>query len=225
MKNKKNAKANLEDNRWIYRQMGIIFALGMLFIAFEYGHASSAILEVDRTSEVVVEIEHVPVTFVHKNLPPPPPPQYHSPDILIIGDEVAEIDEPILIEDEIIVDPGLDIFDHQEEIEIDPDAVFVTVEKLPKFPGGDRALMKFLSENVKYPTTSQELDIQGRVYVEFVINVDGSIVDVQILKGVDQSLDNEALRVIRAMPLWIPGEQAGRKVRVSYRIPINFTLN
>lgn len=225
MKTKKNAKANLENTKWTRRQMSIMFALGMLFIAFEYGEASVAILEADIAHEVIVEIDHVPVTFIHKNLPPPPPPKYNSPDILIIGDDVEDIEDMELTLKDIIENSSIEIFDHPAEVEIDDDAIFITVEKLPTFPGGEAALMQYLQKNVKYPSLSQELGIQGRVFVEFVVNSDGSIVDVKILKGIDRSLDKEAMRVIKGMPLWIPGEQSGRKVRVSYRIPIKFALN
>lgn len=101
---------------------------------------------------------------------------------------------------------------------------FTVVEQMPQFPGGEEGLMNYLSSNVKYPAIAQENSIQGRVYVEFVVKKDGQIADVKILKGVDRSLDEEALRVVMNMPDWNPGKQRGKEVNVSYRLPINFSL-
>lgn len=102
---------------------------------------------------------------------------------------------------------------------------FFLLEQMPEFPGGQNALFKFLSENVKYPVIAQEKGIQGRVIVSFTINKDGSIVDVEIAKSSgDISLDKEAMRVARDMPKWIPGRSHGEFVRVKYTVPINFRL-
>ncbi len=95
---------------------------------------------------------------------------------------------------------------------------------MPQFPGGEQALFKFLNENIKYPVIAQENGIQGRVICQFVVNTDGSIVDIQVVRGVDPSLDKEAVRVIQSMPKWIPGKQRGKPVRVRFTLPINFKL-
>ena len=102
--------------------------------------------------------------------------------------------------------------------------VFDVVEQMPKFPGGDAALMKYLSENIKYPVVAQENGVQGRVTVSFVVERDGSITDVKIVRSVDPSLDREAQRVVRSMPKWIPGKQNGSAVRVKYNVPVQFRL-
>ena len=112
-----------------------------------------------------------------------------------------------------------------ETFEEEEDVVFVVVESMPEFPGGQPALFKYLSENVKYPVIAQENGIQGRVICQFVVNKDGSIVDVEVVRsGGDPSLDNEALRVVRSMPKWKPGKQRGKTVRVKYTVPVNFKL-
>jgi len=98
------------------------------------------------------------------------------------------------------------------------------VETMPSFPGGDAALFKFLNDNIKYPVIAQENGIQGRVICQFVVNRDGSIVDVEVVRSVDPSLDKEAVRVIKAMPRWAPGKQRGKAVRVKYTLPVNFRL-
>lgn len=105
------------------------------------------------------------------------------------------------------------------------DVVFVVAEKMPEFPGGQQALFKYLSENVKYPEIARENGIQGRVICQFVVNKDGSISDIEVIRsGGDPSLDKEAIRVIKSMPKWKPGMQKGTPVSVKYSVPINFRL-
>lgn len=108
---------------------------------------------------------------------------------------------------------------HEEE-----NKVFDIVQQQPLFPGGPAALMKYLSENTKYPVVAQENGVQGRVTVQFVVEKDGSISDVHVLRGVDPSLDKEAVRVVKSMPRWTPGKQNGITVRVNYRVPVLFRL-
>lgn len=102
--------------------------------------------------------------------------------------------------------------------------VFTIVEEMPKFPGGEAALLKFINENVKYPVEAQEKGIQGRVIASFVVNTDGSISDAEVMRGIDESLDKESLRVINSFPNWTPGKQRGESVRVKYTVPITFRL-
>ena len=102
--------------------------------------------------------------------------------------------------------------------------IFTIVEQMPSFPGGDAALMQYLAKNIKYPAVAEDMGIQGRVICQFVIERDGSVSDVRIARGVDPSLDKEAMRVVSAMPKWIPGRQNGQFVRVKYSLPVNFRL-
>ena len=111
-----------------------------------------------------------------------------------------------------------------EEEEESAQPIFTVVETMPQFPGGDAALLQFLAKSIKYPVIAQENGIQGRVICAFVVNRDGSIVDAEVLRGVDPSLDKEALRVINTMPKWSPGKQRGKPVRVKYTVPITFRL-
>lgn len=112
----------------------------------------------------------------------------------------------------------------QPEPKPEVEKVFDVVEQMPSFPGGPSALMEWLSDNVKYPVVAQENGVQGRVVVSFVVERDGSITDVKVVRGVDPSLDKEASRVVRAMPRWIPGKQNGSAVRVKYNVPVAFRL-
>ena len=106
----------------------------------------------------------------------------------------------------------------------DKDNVFMVVEEMPKYPGGNQAMFKYLGENIKYPASAQESSIQGRVICSFIVNVDGSIADTKIVRGIEPDLDAEAIRVINAMPTWVPGKQSGKLVRVKYTLPITFKL-
>lgn len=106
----------------------------------------------------------------------------------------------------------------------EPEKTFITVEQMPKFPGGDAELMRFISSNLKYPTIAAENGIEGRVVVRFVVGKDGNVSDIQVLRSIDPSCDKEATRVVKMMPKWIPGMQNGRPVAVYYTLPILFKL-
>jgi len=102
--------------------------------------------------------------------------------------------------------------------------IFFIVEKMPEFPGGEMALRQYIANTVKYPETAQENGIQGKVYVTFVVTIDGSVANAKIARGVDPLLDQEALRVVNSLPVWSPGYQKGKPVNVQYTVPINFVL-
>lgn len=112
----------------------------------------------------------------------------------------------------------------QEPPKQEENKVFEVVEQMPAFPGGDAALLKYLSENIHYPTVAAENGVQGRVVIGFVVEKDGSITDVNVMKSRDPSLDREAMRVVKSMPKWIPGKQNGSNVRVKYQVPVTFRL-
>ena len=157
--------------------------------------------------------------------PPPPPPAVQEVEVLNVVEDNVET-ESIEVnteetEQEVVIAAPVEAPVEEEEEEV----VFVVVESMPEFPGGQQALFKYLSENVKYPVIAQENGIQGRVICQFVVNKDGSIVDVEVVRsGGDPSLDKEAVRVIKSMPKWKPGKQRGKAVRVKYTVPVNFKL-
>ena len=105
------------------------------------------------------------------------------------------------------------------------DEVYTVVEEAPEFPGGREALMTYLQKNILYPADAREKGIQGKVFLAFVVDVTGQVKDVRVVRSVDPSLDKEALRVVKAMPLWTPGKQGGRPVATMFNLPINFKLN
>ena len=159
--------------------------------------------------------------------PPPPPPAPETPEILDVVEEKVEERIEIKTEDdastrqmEAYVPPP----PPKAKVEEVTEEIFVVVEENPEFPGGNSAMMKFLSDNIKYPVIAQENGISGRVITTFVVERDGSITDVQVVRGVDPSLDKEAIRVIQTMPKWKPGKQRGSTVRVRFTLPVVFRL-
>jgi protein TonB len=224
---KKSPKASLEDKKVIYLLMGFIMVLSLLYIGFEWTDKEVTVYE-DLSSVVVAE-EEIEVIQTAQQAPPPPPPKV--PEVIeilnVVEDDVQTAEIEIDTEDdkdrEVVISApvtstGTGNYEEEENV------VFQVVETMPSFPGGDADLFKFLSDNVKYPVIAQENGIQGRVICQFVVNRDGSIVDVEVVRPVDPSLDKEAIRVIKSMPRWTPGRQRGKAVRVKYTLPVNFRL-
>ncbi|MFB6342695.1 energy transducer TonB [Saccharicrinis sp. FJH62] len=224
---KKSPKANLEKSKMMFIQLGLVIVLGFMFIAFEWSQSDVSDVDQFQIQEEVLEEEAIPVTRQEQVQPPPPPPPPKISEVLNIVENDVELEEELIIEDtEIDEDTEVDFVNiDTEDEEIDENVVFQIVEKMPSFPGGEAAMMKFLSDNIKYPTIAQENGIQGRVYVNFVVSKTGEISNIKVVRGVDPALDQEAIRVVKSMPKWEPGEQRGKPVNVSFMLPINFVLN
>ena len=225
MQIKKSQKASLEDKKLTYVLLGFVFVLSLCYVALEWTEQEVTKYEVadmDFQFEEEIEIQQTS----QETTPPPPPPPVQEVEVLnVVEDDVETKEIEINTEDdkntEVIIQAPVEVQEEEEEEEV----VFVVVEKMPEFPGGQQALFKYLSENVKYPVIAQENGIQGRVICQFVVNRDGSIVDVEVVRsGGDPSLDKEAIRVIKSMPKWKPGQQRGKPVRVKYTVPVNFKL-
>ena len=187
-------------------------------------------------TEVEVVLTEPPPLDATPPPPPPPPPQPVRETVRfvppVVKDDAPEEDPPPqeqLVETTVstVTQEGLKDEDIPPEPEVvDPDAgkIFTIVEEMPAFPGGDAKLFEFLKNNIKYPAIARENGIQGRVYVTFVVDKEGKIKDAKVLRGIGGGCDEEALRVVRAMPEWKIGKQNGRPVAVQYNLPINFTL-
>jgi len=229
MEVKKSPKADLEGKKGIFLEIGFVIALGLLLSAFNWKTNTKVEEGFVITQEEQVEEEIIPITQQMMKPPPPPPPAPKLTDLIEIVEDELNIDDELEIEDvEADVEnknnynfdyDGADYGDNEDSGEAD---IFQVVEDMPQFPGG--SVQKWLQKNVKYPMIAQENNIQGKVFVQFVIEKDGSVSDVKIARSVDPSLDKEAIRVIKAMPKWKPGKQRGKPVRVSYTVPINFQL-
>lgn len=226
MQIKKSQKASLEDKKIIYVLMGFVFVLSVCYVAFEWTEKEVTKYEVQDTDFLFEEEVEIQQTQQQETTPPPPPPAVQEVKVLnVVEDDVETETIEINAEDdketEVVIAPPVEAPVEEEEEEV----VFVVVETMPEFPGGQQALFKYLSENVKYPVIAQENSIQGRVICQFVVNKDGAIVDVEVVRsGGDPSLDKEAVRVIKSMPKWNPGKQRGKAVRVKYTVPVNFRL-
>ena len=228
MEVKKSPKADLESKRNIFLMLGLVLALGFVFAAFEFKASPKKTDSLGQIQMQDVEEEIIPITREQEVQPPPPPPPPQVVEVLNIVDDDVDIEDELFIEDtEVTADMVIDVapvISTQKEEEEEDTQVFFIVEDMPEFPGGELALRQYIANAIKYPVIAQENGIQGRVYVTFVVNNDGSIGDARIARGVDPSLDKEALRVVNTLPRWKPGMQRGKPVRVSYTVPINFVL-
>lgn len=228
MEIKKTPKADLENKRNILLTLGLIIALGAIFAAFEYKTHTKKADSLGQIQAMDVEDEIIPITREQEQPAPPPPPPPQVVEVLNIVDDDVEIKDELVIDTEVTEDMIIDVAPVvstvAKEEEEEETQVFFIVEDMPEFPGGEAALRQFIANEIKYPVIAQENGIQGRVYVTFVVNTDGSIADAKIARGVDPSLDKEALRVVSTLPRWKPGMQRGKAVRVSYTVPINFVL-
>ncbi|MAU36422.1 MAG: energy transducer TonB [Flavobacteriales bacterium] len=217
MKPKKNPEISLENKKGLFFQIGLIITLIIVFLAFEWKSYDKTDYNLGQLNLDDLEEEIIPITKQEIKPPPPPPP---PPEVIEIVEDEVEIEEELEIEDtESDEDIAIEI---EEESD---DEFFMVVENMPEFPGGDLGLMKYIQKNVKYPPIAKEYNITGKVYVSFIVDKSGSVTNVKIVRGVDKSLDAEALRVVKSLPKYKPGKQRGKAVRVMFTIPINFTLN
>jgi len=225
MEEKKSPKANLENKKLMFMQIGLIISLIVAWLAFEYKSYDKR--EIDpsllRQTEVVEE-EMVEITKQEEPKPQPVEVPKQTTQLEIVQDDVevedieinAEIDQTEVMEE--YVAPEV------EEEEVVEQEVFTIVEQMPSFPGGDAKMYEYLGKNIKYPQIARESGIQGRVFVNYVVEPDGSVSNVKVLRGIGGGCDEEAMRVVKAMPKWKPGKQRGKAVRVSYTLPVVFKL-
>lgn len=227
MEIKKTPGADLENKKGLFTEIGLAIVLGVVFAAFEWSSKDVQVNISDMPEEVAVEEEMVPITKQDEIKPPPPPPPPKMVDIINIVDDKTEInDELELMDTEADENTEIEFqeVEVQEEEPEETEEVFLIVEQMPVFPGGDEALRKYLAQSVKYPVIAQENGIQGRVFVSFVVNQKGEVTNVRVARPFDPNLDKEAVRVVQSMPKWAPGMQRGKAVKVSYTVPINFVL-
>jgi protein TonB len=227
MELKKTPKADLENKRNIFVEVGLVISLGVVLVAFNINDTVKSIDSLGEMNTEAIEDEVIPITRQEEVKPPPPPPPPKVIEVLTIIDDDVEVEEEFEFEsteaDDATIIDAVPVIEEEEGDEEDAE-VFVIVEEMPEFPGGELALRKWISNNIKYPVIAAENGIQGKVYVQFVVDRDGSVSNARIARGVDPSLDQEALRVVNSLPKWKPGKQRGKPVRVSYTVPINFQL-
>lgn len=227
MKTKTN-KTDLERKKSMFFQLGLVVALTMVLLAFEW--PSNGDINLDFATGITIDFdeEMIPITRP-EDVTPPPPPVIAPPEIInIVDDEVEIKDEDIFkdINDETFKDLLKYPIIFDDEKELDETIPFMLIEEQPTFIGGDhRNFTKWVFANLKYPEIAAQNGIQGRVTLEFTIDIDGSVTNVRVIKGIDPSLDAEALRVVSNSPKWSPGLQRGKPTKVSFTFPITFRLN
>ena len=227
MEIKKTPKADLENKKGLFTEIGLAIVLGLCLAAFEYSTQDVSIDLDAMPEEVVVEEEITPVTRQEEIKPPPPPPPPKMADVLNIVDDDTDLqDDADLFDSEFDEEAEVEFqeVEVEEEVVEETEEVFLIVEQMPEFSGGDEALRKYLATSVKYPVIAQENGIQGRVFVAFVVDKNGNVTNVRVARPFDPNLDKEAVRVVQSMPKWTPGKQRGKAVKVSYTVPINFVL-
>lgn len=226
MELKKNPKADLQQYKLMFFLLGLAISVGLSLAAFEWKSYTGTVdvleMEAVEVTEDMTEITRQDQPEPEKMENKPQPTQVAERLVIVddskdLGDDDMEFDADTDESEAIVVDNS----DTEEEVDV---KIFVIVEKMPEFPGGDLELRKYIAQNIKYPNIARENDIQGKVYVRFVVTEKGTVENVQIARGVDPLLDQEAIRVVESLPTWKPGEQGGKKVKVWYTVPINFQL-
>ena len=229
MEIKKSEKASMDNKRFLFTEIGMVIALLIVWGAFSYTSREKkvATLEADQT---VVEVEDM----VPSTEETPPPPEA-APKIPILSDQIDIVDDNIKVDDSMFQNiedsnEGFEIMDYiesaPEEETIEEEAIpFQLVEEKPSFNGGDaNEFSKWVNSRLVYPEIAKENGVQGRVTLQFTVNADGSVSNVKVLRGVDSSLDKEAVRVVSSSPKWKPGKQRDRAVKVTYTFPVIFQL-
>ena len=230
MELKKSPKYDLERKKGLFLEIGLVFALAVTLVAFEWkNYDKLEVSDVGGRTAMDLPEEMVQITK-QPDLPPPPAPPATTTVINIVENDAhvdddftidAEADEATQVEAYVApVQAAAPVVEESvEELEI-----FTVVEDQPNFPGGDEARILYLKDNIKYPQMARESGIQGTVYVTFVVERNGSVTDVKVLRGIGGGCDEEAIRVIQNMPKWNAGKQRGKPVRVQFNMPIKFTL-
>lgn len=228
MEVKKSPKADLEGKKTTNLLIGAILTLAILFIGFEWSERDKKVTTDTGIAEVEFEEEIIPITEQEQPQQAPPPPEApKAEEVIEIMDNDSKVEESTIQasdDTQAAVEVKYTPVEVEEE-EVDEQQIFTIVEEYPEFPGGMAECYKWIGKNLVYPTISAENGVQGRVTVNFVVNADGSIVDVKVLRGVDPYLDKEAVRVVSKMPKWKPGKQRGKAVRTSFNLPVRFKLN
>ena len=228
MELKKSERANLENKKLLYFELGLIISLLIVFIALEWTSKETQTAVLEDNTQILIEEE---IISTNMDTPPPPPA---APKIPVLSDQIDIVDDEIELEDDMFMNLeddsslGVEIMDYIEtqEEEVEEEAIpFALVEEKPSFQGGDaNQFSKWVNQRLVYPEVAKENGVQGRVTLQFTVEKDGTVTKVKVLRGVDSSLDKEAVRVVSSSPKWKPGKQRDRAVAVTYTFPVIFQL-
>ncbi len=228
MEPKKTPKADLANKSFLFFNIGLVISLGLAIMAFNYKvYDDTSAKDLRTAHKIADEMIEPPVT---EQLPPPPAPQLEQPQLIEVPNE-KKIEEDIKINmdiethmDKVVVEVHVAPPVVEEEKE-DPHQIFIVVEETAVPVGGMTAFYDYVLEKLKYPAQARRMDIEGKVFVEFVIEKDGSITDVKAIKGIGAGCDEEAVRVVSESPKWKPAKQRGKSVRQRMVLPITFKMN
>ena len=228
MEIKKSEKASLENKKLLFTEIGLVVSLAIVLFAFEWTSEETETAILEDTTEILVEEE---IISTQMDTPPPPPV---APKIPVLSDQIDIVDDEIEIEDDMFMNLeddanlGVEIMDYvevEEEVVEEEAIPFQLVEEKPSFQGGDaNQFSKWVNSRLVYPEIAKENGVQGRVTLQFTVEKDGTVTKVKVLRGVDPSLDKEAVRVVSMSPKWKPGKQRDRAVPVTYTFPVIFQL-
>lgn len=230
MEIKKSPKANLESKKLLFREIGLIIALLVCYAGFEWSTSEKQVSTLETEQVAAIEEEIIPIT---QETPPPPPEAPKEPvvsDFIDIVDDDVKVDDNLLLTTEDDANLGVEIKEYvpqtvEEEVVEEEEIPLAIVEEKPKFMGGDQnEFTKWVFKNIEYPEIAKENGVQGRVTLQFTVEPDGSVTKVVVVRGVDSSLDKEAVRVVSSSPKWTPGKQRNKPVRVRFTFPVIFQL-
>lgn len=226
MEVKKNPKADLQNRKSLFLEIGLIISLLLVIAAFKYAPDE---YRIDAVEQDVTIVEEEIVEITRNELKPPAPPK--KIEIQVFNDILDIVTNDTEVKTDISFEEFMDGLDMDvnyvvvEEEEIEEDTPIIKAEKMPTFQGGD--LMKFrewVQKRLRYPQIAQENGISGRVTLSFVIERDGSLTNIEVLQTPDRSLSEEAIRVLKTSPKWEPGRQRNQPVRVKYTLPVAFQI-
>lgn len=224
MEPKKHPNVDLTRKSGLFMNIGFTVSLLLVILAFEWRtYDDSGLVDLGQVQDDFEDIMEIPPT----EQPPPPPPKIQLPEIIEVPDE-EEIEEDIEVELDVEVTEETvieDIIFEDAPAEEEVEEVFTIVEDQPEFPGGMAAFYKYVGDNMDYPSQARRMGIEGRVYVQFVVDKDGTVTEVKAVKGIGAGCDEEAERVLREAPKFKPGKQRGRAVKVRMVLPIIFKLS
>jgi len=229
MEVKKTPKADLQNKKLLFGEIGLAAVLLIVLVAFEWSSSEKTEVMDLVGQQQVIEEEIIPVTQEQQELPPEMPKIPVLSDVIDIVDDDIEVADDLFINMEDDANLGVEIMEYHTEVveeEVEEEAIpFAFVEEKPKFQGGDaNTFSKWVNSKLVYPEIAKENGVQGRVTLQFTVNTDGSVSNVIVLRGVDSSLDKEAVRIVSSSPKWTPGRQRERPVKVTYTFPVIFQL-
>jgi protein TonB len=228
MEAKKSKKADLEKKKGMFLEIGLVVALSIILVAFEWTKGQDKKIDEDVVAEIQFEDEMMQITRREEPKPEPKPEQPKVAEVLDIVDDDVMIEDDFDFDMEATDDTEYDFTSMigEDDEEIEEEEVFYIVEDMPTFNGGDPAteFRKYIAQNLRYPEIAAENGISGRVIVQFAVDRTGNVVDAVVVRSIDPALDKEAIRVVMSSPKWTPGKQRGKAVKVLFTFPINFVL-